>query len=61
MPELFLYDYNLRDANIELIKKLFEDKPDINKYQCAKELGISVRTLYRWLKKYDLLSESPFK
>ncbi len=56
-----LFDYNLEDATIAIIRKMIEDNPEISIELGAKNMGISVRTLYRWMKKYDLSFPSKIK
>ncbi|MDW5308352.1 helix-turn-helix domain-containing protein, partial [Acinetobacter baumannii] len=48
------YDYNLRDIEINSIKKLIEIHGDNyeGKVKIAEKLGISMSTLYRRLKTY---------
>ena len=46
-------DLSLRKSNLEIITKALE-KHHGNRKLAAKEVGISERTLYRWIEKYHL-------
>ncbi len=46
-------DLSLRKANVEIIAKALE-KHRGNRKLAAQEVGISERTLYRWIEKYNL-------
>lgn len=56
--EITLEDYNIENANFAILKKILADKPKIRQHELAKELGISVRTLIRWLQRYNLKTRS---
>lgn len=46
-------DLSLRKSNLEMIEKALE-KHGGNRKLAAREVGISERTLYRWIEKYNL-------
>jgi len=46
-------DLSLRKSNVEIISKALE-KHGGNRKLAAEEVGISERTLYRWIEKYNL-------
>ena len=46
-------DLSLRKSNLEIIEKALE-KHGGNRKLAAQEVGISERTLYRWIEKYHL-------
>ena len=46
-------DLSLRKSNLEIIEKALE-KHGGNRKLAAREVGISERTLYRWIEKYNL-------
>lgn len=46
--------YNLEQINILVLKHYILNNPFNGKVKIAKDLGISERTLYRWLKKYKI-------
>lgn len=49
-----LEDFNIEKASVKIFVKLTEDKPNLGRKTYANILGISERTIYRWIKKYDL-------
>lgn len=49
-------DLSLRKSNLEMIVKALE-KHGGNRKLAAREVGISERTLYRWIEKYHLDSK----
>ena len=50
-------DLSLRKSNLEIIEKALE-KHGGNRKLAAQEVGISERTLYRWIEKYHLDNKS---
>ena len=56
--ELIIGSYNIEEASIDLAALLFKDHPARTKEFYAKELGISYRTLYRWIQ--DGRLKAPF-
>ncbi len=46
---LTLDSYNFKEAKAAVVRKLIEDKPTITIEGAAKELGISLRTLHRFI------------
>ncbi len=50
-------DLSLRKSNLEMIEKALE-KHGGNRKLAAQEVGISERTLYRWIEKYNLDSKA---
>ncbi len=44
-----LEGYNLEEAKIAIVKQLIQDTPDVTVEGAALLLGISVRTLFRFL------------
>lgn len=47
---LVLTSYNLERAQIALVRKLLFDKPYLCRRELAMDLGITERTLNRWVK-----------
>lgn len=54
MITIELENYNLQQAELEIVNKLIADKPSMTYEQYAKELGIAWRTLIRWKKLYNI-------
>ena len=53
---MYLKTYNLEKTTLQIIKKLVEEYPDKTKTFYAQKLGISERTLFRYIKTYELES-----
>lgn len=53
--ELQLENYNIEKAIVTLITKVSNDYPTYTREQLSNELGISIRTLYRYIKKHDIV------
>ncbi len=49
-----LDSYDLKEAKTAIVKKIIKDKPDISIEGAAKELGISLRTLFRFIHGTDI-------
>jgi len=51
--------YNIEEASIDVAALLFKNHPGRSRDWYSKELGCSVRTLYRWMQQGRLVA--PFK
>jgi len=49
-----LNNWNLEKANIAIVKKLIDEHPFKTQREYADLLGMSKRTFYRWLNKYEI-------
>ena len=49
-----LENYDLELASIEILKHLISNNPNITRETASKMLGISTRTMFRWIDKYDI-------
>lgn len=49
-----LSSYNIELASVKLILELIKDKPGLTTKKYSEILGISERTIYRWIDKYNI-------